>query len=213
MTRPLAYTSLCEDRPFGYQDIDHLFWIKTDTGAWEGPLSDWQTSHKSKYQMYCRKFDVVVCAGGNQGMYPLLFSSMFKTVYTFEPDPLNFFCLTLNCQTDNVVKMQCALGSSHKMISVQRDPTMTNTGTHAVVQGGYIPQLMLDDLDLHDLDLLQLDVEGYEYEVLKGAIRTITMFKPLISVERTTPSIESILAPLGYNQVAVSFADTIYKAD
>lgn len=213
MTRLLPYEELCDNRQFDYQGIDNLYWIKTDTGAWDGPLKDWQTSHKSKYEQYCKKFDVVVCAGGNQGMYPRLFSEMFKTVYTFEPDPLSFFCLVKNCQADNIVKIQCALGSSHQMIAVQRDPTMTNVGTHSVSQGGYIPQLMIDDFEFHTVDLIQLDVEGYEYEVLKGAIRTITMFKPLIFVERSNPSIESILAPLGYNQVAVSCADTIYKAD
>lgn len=206
------YDGLVEKRPLPDFSTE-LMWIKTDTGAFDGPYSDWRNSHYSKYIQFCKKFDVVLCAGGNQGMYPRFFASMFKTVYTFEPDPLSFHCLVNNCQDDNVIKIQAALGSSHQMISVHRDPTMTNVGTHTVSIGGYIPQLMVDDFGLHDLDLIQLDVEGYEYEILRGAMITIQKFKPLISVEKSNSSIEQLLVPFGYKQVATSFADTIYKAE
>ena len=207
----MSYEHLLWQRPLNVEGVDSVLWIKTDNGAFEGPLMDWQNSHKAKYIKHCKKFDVVACAGGNQGMYPRFFSKMFKTVYTFEPDPLNFHCLVNNCQDDNIIKFQAALGNSHQMVKVIRDSTMTNVGTHTVQTGGIIPQLRLDDIEFNDLDLIQLDIEGYEDEAVKGALNTIEKFKPLITVERNNPGIRSLLVPLGYEEVEVSSADTFYK--
>ena len=86
-------------------------WLKHDTGAWDGPVEDWETSHKIKYMKYLKGNDVVVTAGGNQGLYSRLYAKYFKNVYVFEPDPLNFHCLVLNNQNERIIKMNCGLGS------------------------------------------------------------------------------------------------------
>ena len=209
----MSFEKLLRTRYEPHDGQDKWTWIASDTGAWDGPLNDFQSSHKSKYLKHCKKFDTVVCAGGNQGMYPRSFSNIFSIVYTFEPDPLSFHCLVNNCQSENIVKIQAALGNSHDMIKVIRDPTMTNVGTHTVDNGGFIPQLKIDDFNLFSVDLIQLDIEGYEIEALRGGMTTIEKFKPLITVERTNPSIESLLFPLGYKYVDNSYADTFYKVD
>lgn len=69
---------------------------------------------------------------------------------------------------------------------------------------------MIDDLDLESCDLIQLDVEGYEHEVLTGAIKTIEKFKPTISVERGGGLID-FLKPYGYQEVARTFDDVVFK--
>lgn len=45
---------------------------------------------------------------------------------------------------------------------------------------GEIPQTKIDDLNLEKVDAISIDVEGSEWEVLKGALETIKKFKPKI---------------------------------
>lgn len=206
-----AYDDLVYTRDEELEGLDDWLWIKSDTGAWDGPKGDWVNCHKKHYFAQCKKFDVVVQAGGNQGMYPRLLAQMFKVVYTFEPDPLNFHCLVNNCQEDNVIKMQAVLGDSHKMVVVNRE-TMVNTGCHRVVEGrGAIPQLRLDDFEFETLDALLLDVEGYELRALLGARETLAKHHPVVAIELgDRPDIEAFMTELGYRVYKTSASDTVY---
>lgn len=199
-------------RPIPVDTQPHWWWVASDHGAFDGPKQDWEESHKAAYLRHVTKWDTVVQAGGNCGMYPTLFSRMFSRVYTFEPDPLNFYALTLNCQFDNIVKMQAALGDVPGMIAVRRH-TMSNVGMHQVqpAEGAMIPQIRLDDIALPSCDLIQLDIESYEIYALRGAEKTIEKFKPVIACENGNSQIEEFLARFGYKVVDRSKMDTIYK--
>lgn len=204
------YEDLIYIRNDDIENISRWYWIKEEVGAWGGPKKDWEDSHKDRYLKHLRKRDVVICAGGNQGMYPRLFSDIFKTVYTFEPDPLNFHCLVNNCQKDNIIKMNCALGAKPQMVHVVRE-SMTNTGMHTIREEGIVPQLTIDSFAFTDIDFIQLDVEGLEIEVLRGAIESIKKFKPIISAERAHGPVEEFLRELDYINVESSCADTVFK--
>lgn len=184
-------------------------WIKEDNGAWDGPKKDWETNHKHKYFAHLKDTKVVVCAGGNQGMYPRLFAEKFDFVYTFEPDPLNFFVLSLNCQMDKIIKIQAALGNEPDSVAIKRE-CMTNTGMHKIEGMGMIPQLTLDSFKFPQIDLIQLDVEGYETNIISGALEHIARFRPVIACERATPEIIKMLEELNYQSVDQSVADAIF---
>jgi FkbM family methyltransferase len=203
---------MISERPQEIDGVSDWRWVTEDQGAWKGPMEDWLNSHKRTYMEHVRKFDVVIQAGGNCGMYPRLFSNYFKWVYTFEPDPINFMALTLNCQRDNIVKMQAALGDVHAMVEVHRH-TLHNVGMHQVKQnpGAHVPQLRIDDLALQDCDLIQLDIEGYEINALRGAIETITKFRPVVVVENNTVDIKNYFDKLKYTVASTSHMDTIYR--
>lgn len=144
-------------------------------------------------------------------MYPRLFSQYFSTVYTFEPDPLNFHCLAANCSVPNIIKIQGAVGEDRAPISMHR-LTDTNVGMHRVLQGGNIPQFKIDDLCLETCDLIQLDIEGYEIHALRGAAGTINRHRPTIVVENDNQMITDFLAQYDIHKVDTSFMDTIYVA-
>jgi FkbM family methyltransferase len=205
----MNYKELVYQRDDEVDGLRDWTWIKSDTGAWDGPKSDWETSHKTRYFQHLQNYNVVVQAGGNQGMYPRLLARRFKVVYTFEPDPLNFYCLANNCQEDNIVKMQAALGCNPHLIKVNRQD-MTNTGMHTVQPGGWIPVLRVDDLGLPQLDCLLLDVEGYELNILKGAHETIKANRPVIVCENANFEIESHLWQYGYKEDGWSKSDRIF---
>jgi len=199
---------------FKEEEIDGIApwcWQISDDGAWTGPKENWLNGHKNNIIKHVKKFDCVVQAGGNHGMYPRLLSDMFKIVYTFEPDPWNYFALVNNCQKDNIIKMQAALGDTNKMVAVQR-ACMSNTGMHKVIDmdDANIPMFMLDSLDMKNLDFLWLDVEGYEENIFKGATKLLEKHHPVIFSENGHSVIDNFLSQFGYKRVGNSEMDTIY---
>jgi hypothetical protein len=233
------YHDLIELRHQSVEGITPWLWVAKDQEAWYGIIKDWTESHKQKYQQHVTDFSVCVQAGGCMGMHPRFFSDIFQRVYTFEPDPVNFLCLTHNCQKDNVIKMQAALGAENKLITVNR-PSFFNTGTHTIneIDYGLIPMLTIDSLNLDACGFIQLDVEFYELNVLKGALQTIEKYNPVISCELGSfdyfkknsdwqfrglnylgntdmsdqeENILQLLEPYGYKKVDQSVADGIYK--
>ena len=187
-------------------------WPKDDTGAWDGPKSDWGPL-KQGILDHVTNFEVVIQAGGNCGMYPRLLSDMFKYVYTFEPDPLNFHCLVNNCQKDNIIKINAALGETNKLLSMYRD-SMENVGAHRVSDKGdrFIHTFTIDQLALEKCDYISLDCEGYEPNVIVGGMETISRFLPVITMETVNEEITMLLDPLGYKNIQGHFghADKLF---
>ena len=196
---------------------DKWFWRSDDTNLKTFNVLSSETELLDKVKPYLKGKNTVIQAGGNCGMQVVKFAEFFDTVYTFEPDPINFHCLVNNLPYDNVIKMQCCLGESHKMISM--NPLKDEIGGFYVNESlGNIPTLRIDDLNLSSCDFIQLDVEGYQLFALKGAINTIQKFKPVISVELdwverynfNHRDITNFLINLGYSKVDGYTSDHIY---
>ena len=200
-------------------------WVKDDMGAWLGPKNDWINHHKAVIDNMPQK-RTVFQAGGCMGMYPRLLAKDFWSVYTFEPDPLNFYCLSQNCQTNKVFKYQAFLGNGHGFHNIWRvcdecrpngpehEHICRNYGMHSLDQtrDGPIPMLRIDDFGFQSVDLIWLDVEGLELDALKGGIETIKAWKPWIIVENGhLKPIELFLGHLGYGVGEQSSMDWVYK--
>ena len=170
----MSYSNLLKHRDEEIDGVKGWMWVGPDDGAWDGPTKDWLDTYRDGYLQYLKQRKVVVQAGGNCGLYPRLFSDLFETVYTFEPDQLNFHCLVNNCQKDNIIKINAALGANNDLISINRG-RMDNCGAYRVEynEDSIIPQFTIDQLNLRACDLIQLDVEGQEYDVVKGGLKTI----------------------------------------
>lgn len=124
----------------------------------------------------------VVQAGGHVGLWPLELAKHFEHVYTFEPNWDNFHCLVRNVLAKNVYPMRAVLGETSGSVSMTRDKPFS--GVHYVTpEAGPIRMLRVDDLGLTRCDALVLDVEGYEFPVIKGAYETIQRFHPTIVIE------------------------------
>lgn len=168
----------------------------------------------------CENQRVIVEAGGNAGFYVKSYARLFDTVYTFEPDNLNFFCLSQNVREKNVIKMQSCIGHNRQLVSLTT--SRGNIGMYHVKKHdtGIIPVIQVDDLHLEVCDCLHFDIEGFEFEALKGSIETIKRCKPVIALEWMDHSkkfdagndvIEAWLTDLGYKAVKEIYHEKIFK--
>lgn len=189
------------------EGVKGWWWPKADDGAWDGPLQDWY--YLKNALQYVKEKKVVVQAGGNCGLYPRLLSDIFERVYTFEPDLYNFHFLTRNCQKENIIKINAALGDTNKLVDsvrAKQDFGNPNCGALTVnTNNKLVPVFTIDQLALDRCDYIQLDCEGYEPNVIIGAMETIIQFKPVITLETFRIEIEELLFPLGYKEIAGSF--------
>ena len=174
-----------------------------------------------KIASYVEHRGVIVQAGGNCGYYVKKFAEMFDTVYTFEPDPLNFLCLTINTSSHkNVYRYQACVGDQHQLVSMAALGDQCGA-MHIGKESGLVPTLTIDDLNLHGCDLIQLDTEGFEYYGLLGAKHTIDKYHPIICIEWYNEwadrykvkydMITQLFTEWQYKQVGKDGSDKIFK--
>jgi len=203
-------------KKFKVSDRSGWLWPETDTACWE-----WLQNELDAPELiskYCKNKKVVVQAGGNCGLFIKPYANLFETVYTFEPDPKNFYCLVNNVQEENVIKIQACLGNSRKLVGLKIKKY--NAGVTRVGNvPGTIPSILVDDLALEHCDLIHLDIEGYEFFALEGSINTIKKYKPIIAIEWlnygrlysiSQEKILSWLSDLGYKEVGKVYSDMIF---
>jgi FkbM family methyltransferase len=168
---------------------------------------------------FLRGREIMVQAGGHCGMQVEKFALHFETVYTFEPDPRNFYCLSSNLPYGNVVKIQGCLGDAPGFVSLMQP--LDDIGSGCIAPGsktGRFPVFTIDGLGLQSCDFIQLDLEGYEFFALKGAVETIKKFLPVLCLEFywmerfgvTGPQIEQFLSELGYEYRGNYGTDRVY---
>lgn len=202
--------------------VDHWYWPDTDTGAWgnyphDGPAAEW-AGLRDHILNNCRERRVIVQAGGCCGMYPRLWSKYFEFVWTFEPEPGNFHHLTLNTMVYNVFKFQAALGEKSGTARLELN-NEANVGMHRITSRGLqedhvhgVALMAIDDLNLPYCDAIQLDVEHSEHFAIRGALKTIEKFRPVIAVETVHHDMRQIFDRFGYREVGRNAVDTIWRA-
>ena len=189
--------------------IEGLKWPIADATSFSGQKPE-LTSH-IEVMKYVHNRSVLVQAGGNCGMVLNTFVQYFDTVYTFEPDAVNFYCLNQNITDSRVIKIQGCLGNTSTTVNLQMREGHRDIGSFYVTGLGKIPVFKLDDLHLYDCGLIFLDVEGYEHNALLGSINTIEKYKPAIFLEMcegwlntqntSAERLTAFLISLGYKQI------------
>ena len=196
------------------QEVDGFSpWLSVrDDRSWTAIVPDWVSYARDEVLRLCppdRRW-VVVEAGGHHGLYAFLFSRIFQAVYAFEPHPLNFHCMVNNCQVDNVVKIQAALGQESDLAGSTFIEGNTGASTVTLASGSYLPVLPLDSFKMPALDLLWLDVEGFETKCLYGAQANIERFRPVIVLERADQAAYEFLSQRGYKLDCVHNIDYFF---
>ena len=180
----VSQNDLISKRKVDYEGIDELWWVTSDKGAFIGPLRDWKEGRDKFLKGIIH--GTVIQAGGNCGMYARFYGNYFTNVYSFEPHPLNFECLKRNCQGNKYHLYNVAVGHTESKCQIQgTGKNGKNVGRFQVEESseGNVDLITIDSLNLDRCDLIHLDIEGFEYNALIGAITTIVKFKPKVILE------------------------------
>jgi FkbM family methyltransferase len=160
-------------------------------------------------------------AGGNVGIYPIGLAQHFDRVLTLEPEPGNYMCLARNVAGCGraILHHPFALGDGQGVCDLtQAEPD--NCGTFQVRRGKGVTMRPIDWFDVPACDLIWLDVEGFEFHVLRGARKTIRTFHPTLILEQkgcdhafglTGEETARVLANMGYRLEAVMCNDHLYR--
>ena len=156
----------------------------------------WEEHHHDLAYKYLNSESIVVEIGSHIGTLTIILSKIAKKVYAFEPlkqsfDILNKNILLNNCE--NVISNQKGVGEKIGKTKIGFI-SEGNCGA-TILKGGSVDKywdnktdidvdlVTLDSLKLDRLDYLKIDVEGYEENVIKGGLKTIKKFKPVIVME------------------------------
>lgn len=87
--------------------------------------------------------------------------------------------------TKGSVEMHIKKNDGHNRVS--NDGYTTLTGRLVKANTGYqrvsVPQETLDSYGFTEVDVIKIDVEGYEFQVLEGAVQTIAQNRPIVQIE------------------------------
>ncbi len=126
--------------------------------------------------------------GANIGLISMQLAYKFGNVLAIEPRPDTFECLERNTVKYNQIScLHSAVGNQTGIIEFTGDikdcahshVDTNNTDPYPEM----VPITKLDDLQLEGCDLIKIDTEGYELEVITGALATIEKWKPVIILE------------------------------
>lgn len=133
---------------------------------------------------HCKHFRAAVDVGAHVGLWSYNFAHSFGAVFAFEPVAAHRECFERNMVgvSQHVHLHAIALGAEDGMVSMWSEKG--SSGNTQVDGSGDIPMKTLDSFVLPDVDLIKIDCEGFEENVLRGAVETIARCKPTIIVEQ-----------------------------
>ena len=151
------------------------------------------------FRRLCATGDVVIEVGANIGAHTVGIAKAVGPsgrVLAFEPQRIVFQMLCANIALNCLANVDChhaAVGAMHGSITVPEVDFSSPNNFGAVtlletVQGLEVPCITLDGLrPVSRVNLLKIDVEGMEFDVIKGGMELIGEFKPFLYVENDQP--------------------------
>ena len=129
--------------------------------------------------------------GANIGYVTSWLSKRWPRVTSFEPTPLTFECLQLNCTRSHIRLHNLGLSNINGNLcfatsDVKPDQNQIITNESKLRKHwGFtrVPTRRLDSFNFNTVDFIKIDVEGHEYQVIQGALGTIQRCRPAIMIE------------------------------
>ena len=113
-------------------------------------------------------------------------------VHAFEMQPIMCTILSYNLRNINANIYNCALGDRNDLLTYTLIPSnvggtpLDEVRLNEDTKNVFVPVIKIDDylrLFNNQVSLVKIDVEGYEYNVLKGMKAFLQKFKPVIEIE------------------------------
>ena len=159
---------------------------RTFCGYWLGNISHQfgelvhaNTPHYVNEGFIPKKDDIVIAAGAADGGTATFFSQMGCKVYTFEMQKNLFEKTKIVAEEKGFVienlglsSFDGKLGYSGQTLTINQASSVNVTTVDSYIREKNLPRV----------DFIQLDVEGAELDVLRGAAASIARFKPVLAI-------------------------------
>jgi FkbM family methyltransferase len=206
---------ICRIVPNHYQyPSPSLRTVRVGDGSLEWDLSDFIEWHSyfdffdpslDRLLKLCKPGDHVFDIGANIGAMTLKLSEKVSNegkVYSFEPDSQRFQKCLKQIQLSHRTNINCyplALGDKTESREL-RIRNSLNQGMNQIVPAGIVEKgaspvkvITLDEFvkehQVARIHLIKIDVEGFEYKVLSGAVETLARFRPVLYIEIDTKNL------------------------
>lgn len=182
----------------------------------------WERKLVEIYERLIGKDFVIIDAGANIGAHSIMFAKLGNIVHSYEPVKGVYYNLCsnilINGYTEKIIPYQLALSDKEENIGIIHEETIelwsnafkseitSNKGGTSLgnSDNNNIKAVRLDSFNLNP-DFIKIDVEGYEYNLLKGSLKTIKENLPIILIElhseehsKTSKMSKELLGSLGY---------------
>lgn len=141
---------------------------------------------------------VFIDIGSNIGVYALSLCKKAKQIYALEPENKNYKVLCKNVvhnELKNITPLKLAVFSKNNH-TVNLNISNNDSGWHSLLidysqKKQRVKTITLDKLikqyRLKDIGLIKIDVEGAEYDILKGSVNTLKKIHPVFLIEFNRP--------------------------
>lgn len=127
-----------------------------------------------------------VDGGANIGAYTRVLAEHFQRIVAFEPAEDTYEALASNIRdwglAERVETHPWALSDRAANVGLGKRNSQRSVSRRISGEGS-IPAITLDSLELAAVDFIKLDVEGFEYQALKGAEQTLLRCRPAVLFE------------------------------
>ena len=162
----------------------------------------WDLWELEEFDNYITDNSIILDIGANKGTHSVYWGIVRKAkkIISFEPIKSTFDILSKNIELnklqDVIIPYNIGLGAhkSQGVINFIRPSNALTTSIKEDISGDLTIEA-LDNIDLQvdRIDFIKIDTEGYELEVLKGAIQTIKKYTPTLSIEIFTEGIKEMI--------------------
>jgi len=175
---------------------DKIYPVTSDDNYLDAIGDDFEPHMVQLFRALIGPDDVVADIGANIGLTAILFSTLARHVFAFEPSPSTYNILTGNLARAGATNVEAInLGLGYKTESL----TITFASNNR--SGGYVSdkirpetghvteEIRIDTLDHYFADgkitpnFLKIDVEGFEQNVIKGGGVFYRKNKPIVVME------------------------------
>lgn len=161
-------------------DIQSIYQVTSETFD----VNDWHYYRKKHTTV--QKGDILLDIGTAEGLFPLIVTNECQKLFLVEPSRLFVKCLekTFEPYKDKVIIYNVAVGNIDGEIDFFEDSISGRIGETRNENANKIGINRIDTLIPKEekITYLKADIEGFEYEMLKGAENTIKRNKPKIAI-------------------------------